>query len=247
MAKLPCMKKQTMKYITTLTFAILLNSAAFGQLGVSATYRANDAPDWQYAGAAQGPQGLLSESHFGFGVDYWLPMKAYRIDFLPEINFQRTSNAIELADFTGQAEVQLSNTWLSLFLNANIYFLDLEGDCDCPTFSKSGGFLQKGLFLQASPGASWIQSKVENEGIAADSDDIAFSAAVGLGLDIGLSDILTLTPLAGYRYYLPTRWESLGSEAFITSPSGDAGIRSEESSIRQFYAGLRLGLRLDQR
>ncbi|MCB9291906.1 MAG: hypothetical protein H6559_02055 [Lewinellaceae bacterium] len=62
--------------------------------------------------------------------------------------------------------MQLSNTWLSLFLNANIYFLDLEGDCDCPTFSKSGGFLQKGLFLPHTLRTSWIQSKVENEGIA---------------------------------------------------------------------------------
>ncbi|MCO6488792.1 MAG: hypothetical protein J5I98_10260 [Phaeodactylibacter sp.] len=236
-----------MKYISTLLFAILLNGAAFGQLGLNATYRANDAPDWQYNGAAQGAQDLLPASHIGFGLDYWLPMKAYRIDFLPELNFQKTNNTIELADFPGQAEAQLSNTWLSFFFNANIYFLDLEGDCDCPTFSKSGGFLQKGLFLQVSPGVSWIQSKVESEGIAADSDDIALSAAVGLGLDIGLSDILTLTPIAGYRYYLPTRWESLGSEAFITSPSGDTGIQSEESSIRQFYAGLRLGLRLDQR
>ena len=76
---------------------------------------------------------------------------------------------------------------------------------------------------------------------------IARSMAAALGLDVGLSDMLTLTPLVGFRYYLPTQWESLSSPAFFGDGSNGEGIMNEKSSIRQFYAGLRVGLRLDQR
>jgi len=233
-----------MKYIATLVFAALLNSAAFAQFGINATYRSNDAPDWEYAKGSS-TQSLLSETTAAIGLDYWIPLKAYRIDFLPELNFQQLSNTVEVSNIIRQFDAQLDNTWLSLFLNTNIYFLDLEGDCDCPTFSKSGGLLQKGLFLQLSPGATWMRNKVEAEGQKADSNDITFSGAAGLGLDIGLSDLITLTPLAGFRYYLPAQWESLAELSNFSDILDGGGVKSRESSIRQFYAGLRLGLRLN--
>lgn len=232
-----------MKYTATLAFTILWNITAIAQFGVNATYRANDAPDWEYVNGSSA-QSLLPASAAAIGLDYWIPMKTYRIDFLPELNVQRMSNNLTIGPggATGQIDAQLENTWISLLLNANIYFLDLEGDCDCPTFSKSGGLVQKGLFLQLSPGISWMKQKVETEGLSADSDDTAFSAAVGLGLDIGLSDFITLTPMAGFRYYLPAKWESLGAISIFKD-----SVRNEESSIRQLYAGLRLGLRLPGR
>ena len=236
-----------MKYIATLAFAILFSGAAIAQFGIKATYRTNDAPNWLYTDAAQNIESILPEFTVGIGLDYWIPMKAYRIDFVPELNFSRMNNTIETGNSIETNEVTLNNTWFSLFLNTNIYFLDLEGDCDCPTFSKSGGALQKGLFLQLSPGVSWIKSKLEKDGMAADSDDATFSMAAALGLDVGLSDMLTLTPMVGFRYYLPTQWESLSSPAFFGDGSNGEGIMNEKSSIRQFYAGLRVGLRLDQR
>lgn len=242
-----------MKYIATLTFAILLSSAAFAQLGINATYRSNDAPDWAYGGSSQSYQDLLPESAIAIGLDYWIPLKAYRIDFLPELNFSRMSNTIILRApeiiVAPDQEAMLENTWLSFFLNTNIYFLDLEGDCDCPTFSKSGGAFQKGLFLQVSPGITWMNNQAETGGNKSESGNFAYSIGAGLGLDIGLSDLITLTPFAGYRYYLPTRWENLDVFKFpevpIDPPPAENEVRNEESSLRQAYAGLRLGLRLD--
>lgn len=239
-----------MKYIATLTFVVLLNSIAFTQLGINATYRTHDAQDWQYAGAGQPDQSLLPESAFAIGLDYWIPMKAYRIDFAPELNFSRMSNTIAIGNEAEIIEANLDNTWLSFFLNTNIYFLDLEGDCDCPTFSKSGGTFQKGLFLQISPGVTWMNNQAKTVEKESDSQNLAYSLGAGLGLDVGLSDILTLTPFAGFRYYLPAQWEGLdilrNPEPPIGPTTSDA-VRNEESSVRQFYAGLRLGLRLDQR
>ncbi len=236
-----------MKYITTLALVFLFHAAAFTQVGINASYRTNDAPDWQYTGSSQIAQELLPESTIAIGLDYWIPLKTYRIDFVPEINFQRMGNDILVGRADGPMQAELSNTWISFFLNTNIYFLDLEGDCDCPTFSKSGGPIQKGLFLQLSPGFSYMKNKMElADGLIADSDDTAFSAAVALGLDIGLSSQLTITPMAGMRYYFSAGWESLSSLAFPDDAPDIRGITSESSDVRQFYAGLKLGLRLDQ-
>ncbi|MCO6480696.1 MAG: autotransporter domain-containing protein [Phaeodactylibacter sp.] len=239
-----------MKYFATLTFAILLSTATFAQLGINATYRTNDARDWQYIGAGQPDQSLLPGSAFAIGLDYWIPMKAYRIDFVPEFNFSRMSNTIEIGNGAEIIQAALDNTWLSLFLNTNIYFLDLEGDCDCPTFSKSGGTFQKGFFFQLSPGVTWMDNQSKTSENESQSQHFAYSLGVGIGLDIGLSDILTLTPFAGFRYYLPTQWDGLdilsNPQPPVTPTRTDA-VLNEESSVRQFYAGLRLGVRLDQR
>ncbi len=226
-----------MKYLLTLSLVLFLSGAASAQFGLNATYRSNAAPDWQFVHFFE-EEALLPASAIAIGLDYWIPLKAVRIDLLPELNFSRMSNSLD-----SRANTQFDNTWLSLFLNTNIYFLNLEGDCDCPTFSKSGGLLEKGLFLQLSPGATWMRNQVEAEGQSLDSDEMAFSIAAGLGLDFGLSDLLTITPFAGLRYYLPARWDSL---ELLQENGGikETYLKSEESSIRQIYAGLRVGVRL---
>ena len=239
-----------MKYFATLAFALLISGAAFSQLGINATYRTNDAQDWQYTGAGQSDQNLLPESSYAFGLDYWIPLKSVRIDLVPELSFSRMSNTIEVGNEVVTSEANLDNTWLSLFLNTNFYFLNLEGDCDCPTFSKSGGTLQKGFFLQVSPGITWMRNQAETSENQSDSNNFAYSLGAGLGLDIGLSDILTLTPFAGFRYYLPVQWKNLDILQYPLlpiDPGGENRVRNEESSVRQFFLGLRFGVRFDQR
>ncbi|MCB0571503.1 MAG: autotransporter domain-containing protein [Phaeodactylibacter sp.] len=226
-----------MKYLVTLALSLFLSGTAFSQFGLNATYRSNTAPDWQFVNFNE-EEALLPASAIAFGVDYWIPLKTVRIDLLPELNFSKMSSTLD-----SRANTQLDNTWLSLYLNANIYFLNLEGDCDCPTFSKSGGVFDKGLFLQLSPGATWMRNEVSAEGQSQDSNDFAFSIAAGLGLDLGLSDFLTLTPFAGLRYYLPTQWQSL---ELLQENGGikETYLKDDTSSLRQLYGGLRLGFRL---
>ena len=176
-----------MKYLVTLALSLFLSGTAFSQFGLNATYRSNTAPDWQFVNFNE-EEALLPASAIAFGVDYWIPLKTVRIDLLPELNFSKMSSTLD-----SRANTQLDNTWLSLYLNANIYFLNLEGDCDCPTFSKSGGVFDKGLFLQLSPGATWMRNEVSAEGQSQDSNDFAFSIAAGLGLDLGLLKITAVS------------------------------------------------------
>jgi len=210
-------------------------SQAEAQIGVHAGYRMNNAPQWVLDAEGISSRDILSDG-YSFGIDYWLPVQSFRVDFLPTFNF---SNFNE--NNFSQAR------WYSLFLNANIYFLDLEGDCDCPTFSKSGGAFQKGLFFQISPGITYRNAKFELDPVTAGSETSwAYSIGVGLGLDIGISDFVTLTPLVAYRYFLPGEWEALQPLASRDQPFTPR-VSDSESEVRQLYTGLRLGFRFDQR
>lgn len=228
--------------ITLLIAALLLAGSLSAQLGLTTAYRFNEAPDWAY------PNALAESAPLGnswaVGIDYWIPLGKTRIDLLPEVSFGQSVRTLQLSDLN---RFEYRQNAYSLFLNTHFYVFDLQGDCDCPTFSKSGDFFQKGFFLQVSPGVSFFQYAIEelseDPGLQADESQLAYSIGVGAGIDIGLSDVLTLTPMAGFRYYLPSEWEGLDE---VVQKEPDLPFTTE-SSIRQIWAGLRLGIRFDQR
>ena len=222
--------------------AFFLSWSLHAQLGLTGAYRFNEAPDWAYPAAVSDEPNALGNG-WAVGADYWIPLGQTRIDLLPELNFGRSEQALSLLG----DPYELTQNAFSLFLNTNFYLLDLEGDCDCPTFSKSGDFFQKGFFVQASPGISYFQYAIqspESTASAIEDNTLAFSLGLAAGLDIGLSDVLTLTPMAGFRYYFPSEWAGLPETLQTAEPDP---LFETESDIRQFWAGLRFGIRFDQR
>ena len=211
------------------------------QFGFTVSNRFNDATNWELIvedgnGTPNTP--ILGDG-FSFGVDYWFRLKNLRIEFLPEINYGKYNNF----DATTNG-LNIDNEFISLFFNTNIYLFDLVSDCNCPTFSKQDDFLQKGFFIQLSPGYSFIRNSISWEGSTNDISKGAFSIGGGIGLDIGLSDLVTLTPLLGIRFY-----PSVTLDDFTTTSSQldeQLTLLNEDSSIAQTYFGLRLGIRLDE-
>lgn len=213
--------------ILSLLFATQLS---FAQFGITGGYRFNDAPDWQVTVTDGSSQNALGEG-YSIGVDYWFRLKNYRVEFLPELNFSRFEN-----------EVSFYNTNLSafsLFANVNIYPFDFLGDCDCPTWSKQGNFFQKGFFVQVSPGVSYLQQAIKTEDTNLESNTTALSLGGAVGFDIGITDIVTFSPIAGARYYLKSSWDRLSDVSFEPTDV------PKESAITQFFVGARLGIRLD--
>lgn len=231
---------------TTLLFTFLfIANLALAQFGITGRYHINNAPDWVPFGQKDVPD---SEKYLGngwsLGLDYWVRLKNYRVEFLPELNYSQFKKEGQTG-YTNPAD--FSNRFYSFFLNTNIYPFDFAGDCNCPTFSKQGQFLKKGFFLQVSPGITYLQGKVtfeqpvvENEKTF-ESTALAASIGAGAGLDIGISDFMTLTPMLSLRYFPNAKWESLskyvGSDIYAPT--------STESAIWQWSAGVRLGFRLD--
>lgn len=229
-----------MKRIVVIALCLGWTVHSFSQFGINAGYRLNHAPDWQWAASDAGTPDPVLGNGFSVGVDYWMRLKNYRLEFLPELNYSRFNKTLPL-------DRETSNQFFSFFLNTNWYLFDFEGDCNCPTFSKQGQFLKKGFFVQLSPGITYLknsftmpQDLLPDNKETIDSNSWAFSIGLGAGIDIGVSDLFTVTPMVGLRYFPSANWPQLSDLA----PDKDGDLQ-EKSAILQAYGGIRLGWRLD--
>jgi len=198
-----------MKKVLTISLFIFCISPLFGQFGFSFGYKSLNAPAWEdNIGRITSDIGEIQvplDQGWGLGVDYWFRLKDKRIEFLPELNYSTFSK-----DWSNSEGVtgKINSNFLSFYFNTNLYVFDLAGDCDCPTFSKDGDIMKKGFFVQISPGISLLHNKYDNLVDNSTQDDSAIvpSIGVGTGLDIGLSDLITITPMVSYRYHFGAEW-----------------------------------------
>jgi hypothetical protein len=227
-----------MRNLSLCLFLILgVTGSAFAQFGISAHYTHTDfAADYdpQY----QNREWNTDRPTAGYRValDYWFRLKKPRIEFLPTFSFTQGSG-FELLD-NGTSLGQLSYQHWSFFLNTNIYLFDLAGDCGCPTFSKEGPALQKGLFLQIGPGFTRERSRFEEPLTTTTSNSSHWGVQAGLGLDIGLNELVTITPLIGLRYYPQ-------GPALYDAPRDPDITELAEPRVWQYFGGLRLGFRFN--
>ncbi len=210
---------------------ILFSTYLFGQVGVSGAFRNFNAEEWRLAINEFSNEEFSTPTGFGIGIDYWFRIKNRRIEFLPELNYVSTSST--------NVGNSLEHNQLGFHFNTNIYLFDLEGDCDCPTWSKSGNIFQKGFFVQISPGLANVSTKIKDENNTVADDLFFWEIGVGAGVDIGVSDFITITPLVKY-YFSPNNELSFGTV--------DTTIKeTANSDIKQLYAGIRIGFRFDDR
>ncbi|MEZ4956046.1 MAG: hypothetical protein R2825_20980 [Saprospiraceae bacterium] len=205
------------------------SSVVWGQLGVGAGYKSLHSDEWltvinQYGNG----NNHSNPSGFSFSIDYRLRTKKVRIELYPELAISSLKN--EAAGAT------LENNIIGAHLNTNIYLFDLEGDCDCPTWSKSGNVFQKGFFLQVAPGVNNIEIKFNSVAEVDSKRDFFWDIGVGAGVDIGVAKFLTITPIVKYYFAPNAKWEYLED---LT-----ANEVSTKSNVGQFYAGVRLGFHL---
>lgn len=223
----------------------LVSQNAYAQIGFTGAYYQQQIPEWETAVFGERSNEDFLKTGYSFGIDYWLkPIENYRIEFYPEVLVNYTS-----ADITRDALTESFDlASIGLNLNTNIYVLNIESDCDCPTFSKQESFFEKGFFIQISPGVHYLKGTYN---YAADNtlqknkmSDIVPKLGIGLGLDIGISDFITLTPIVKYNRYFNAEWDGL--VASLNEPTSSIVLGNNKSNINQFYAGLHIGIRWKQ-
>jgi hypothetical protein len=140
-------------------------------------------------------------------IEYGFRLKEKRIEFHPGIGYL-------VAPGAENPEGRL-NAFL-LDFDVAVYPFDFGGDCNCPTFSKDGEVFKKGFFLAVTPGLALQQFKrTANlpgipEPTTSTDDQLSGTLGVSAGLDLGLSDRLTLTPLVSYTRYFSTTFDTEG-------------------------------------
>ena len=150
---------------------------------------------------------------------------------MPEIaygKYEQTTN-----DFNREHD------FASFHFNTNIYLFDLAEDCDCPVWSKEGNFIQKGFFIQLSPGVTRMTNSLGSDLQNSDEKEIYPELGVGAGIDFGVSDFFTITPMVKFFFSPNAKWDNIGLP-------GGIGAINLEGTNRQFFAGIRLGFRFDE-
>lgn len=214
---------------------VTLNVLFFGlpakcQVGLLAGIANFKASEWLDAVDKRTNKNLHDLSGLQLGADYWFRLKEKRVEFTVEGNYTNLSesalasnNQVEIAEY-------------GLQLNTSIYPLDFGSDCYCPTWSKNGDVFAKGFFLQLIVGAVYQNKRLKTPDFTSHHKDLAYKIGAGLGLDIGLSDFFTLTPLIRLEYFPGLHWEGLATE----------NVGDDDTNASRLFAGLRLGFRFDE-
>lgn len=226
--------------------SLLLTFAAFGQAqwGLMINYSVNQTKNWQLG---DNPDGSFQErsilgSGFSASLDYRIRIPRTRVELLPALGVGNASRTFtDYPNAFSEAPLEFSLRYAGLNLPIHIYFLDLDGDCDCPTFSRQGPSLKKGLFLMVSAGINYLDLSLSNYTANIDQRSWAGNFGLGLGVDLGLSKRLTLSPLFRAVYSPSVRWDKLVAEDSSMAIQPDF---TTTSPLLQLQPGIRLGFHL---
>jgi len=217
-----------MRFLLT-SLGLLLSLCAFAQIGVKASYNFyGPAVDDVSTGITDANPTIDNAPEIA--LNYWFRLPKKRVEFMPTIFFSTTNSS---------GTTSKLNTY-GAEMKVNIYPFDFGGDCDCPTFGKQGPHLEKGFFLQFSGGyARYDSGKQFDVAVAPNGEGAVFGA--GVGLDFGLSNLLTLTPMASFRSG-PGLYEDIAFTDVDGQPSGFG-----KKGMATYQLGLQLSFRFDHK
>lgn len=154
---------------------------------------------------------------FTGGIDYWFRLPRVRLEFRPFLGAEFLDNRTDDRSFRG----------LTFEMQTLFYPMDWFNDCQCPTFGKTNDFIKKGFFFTVAPFGSLPISSPDNWEAAS---EFIWGVKAGAGIDIGLSDYVTLSPFIRLSYF---------NDQIIRPANVD------KSSSIAFQMGIILGLRWD--
>ena len=137
-------------------------------------------------------------------ANYWFRLENIRIEFFPEVSysqFQHNQPSDVLPKTFGFSQ------W-GLAIPISIYPFDLGSDCNCPTFSKQNETFKKGFFVQIAPGYYFSTYKPKAGNLDAKQNNDYFGFGAGIGLDLGLSDLITMSPIVTFNSFLSSNTDN---------------------------------------
>lgn len=186
------------KIIFSIVFITSFYSIAKAQLGVSIEYY----PE-QFELLREN-ENVLEKSRNAVltSATTYFRLKNYRLEFIPYIGYYRGFNTETIEN----SAIESYSNGLAIGSKVLAYPFDFQNDCDCPTFNKSGMWLKKGFFFFVDPQFLTYNLNYENVSntLNATINHTAgkyslVNLSVGVGIDFGLSEGITLTPYAGFH------------------------------------------------
>jgi hypothetical protein len=206
-------KKYLFSFLTA--FAI---QYAYAQLGISGVYNTFSTPGWDksFKEITGSSNGVWSGTHAG--VNGWMRLKKKRVEFEPGLGYGLSKKG------SGSFEIEARQADISF--NTLIYPFDINSDCNCPTFSKQGDAFSKGFFVLLGGGASWFDLQIKDDGLSGFSDKaLSWFGNFGIGLDVGISKLIAISPFVRFRFYPSINWEGLNSSSDTDMKSLEGGLK----------------------
>ncbi len=216
------MNKPDYRKTLLLPVALLFGLSLSAQVGITTLYNFNDARQSVDNGTFQ-ELSPIYENGPELALNYWFRLPKNRVEFLPTVYYTTAGDRVKWSEYGFQ-------------FKTNIYVFDLATDCDCPTFGKQGPQLDKGFFLQLSPGVA----RHGLRGTPADGQSTSFTLGAGMGIDFGVSNLLTITPLVSFRHHFGNFYES----DFIDADNQPVEYRNRLTS---YQVGLQATFRFDKK
>ena len=208
---------------------------AHAQIGIAAAASTTRVEDWQVAFQEEyGGTGKLFLSGYDLGVNYWFRLKKKRIEFFPTISRSEYKTYYDTdGDITVIEElITFKTAFTGFHFDTRIYPFDFGSDCDCPVWSKQNDLLKKGFFIMLSPGVDFVQTILQDKS----TNSWLPTASGGMGLDIGISDFLTVTPFVTARY-------TPAVDGNVLFPNTSVGNNIQD--VVRLIGGLSVNLRFD--
>ena len=223
-------------------FLLVFTFQLHAQFGLRVSAAQNDYKNWNtIISSASTPANTdIFNTSYELGVDYWFRFKNVRIEFFPEIGIglSKSKNPASADDMFPQS-YNLRKVYGGI--NAHFYLFDLKNDCKCPTFSKQNDFLKKGLFVLLGSKAHFQNKETIFNSDKISHNDLAIEITGGVGLDIGLSDLITISPFVALSYFPSSEWQN------INANHGIINILPPDETTRNlaYKIGIRIGFRPD--
>ena len=216
--------------------AIFLSLGIKAQVGIHFKQINTKAVDWnRIISLDLSSEKKVFSSGFEYGIDWWLRLKKYRIEWTPEISYAKAESDYVT---TGGNHRLYKLEMINFVANNNIYIFDLK-EPDCPRYGLQGDIFKKGFFIQLSPGVTHFIQNFTIEGSQLEAKTTAFKLGFGVGMDVVLWNLISFTPYAKMNFYPLVKWDQLRETHAEASPH----ITSGSSSINQIQLGIRIGLR----
>ena len=179
-----------MKQFSILAFTLLFIQTSSGQIGLElATTHHN--VNSEASNPVSGNNLDDAYQSFELGINYWLRLKNYRLEFLPGVKLGFGQNKVAIGNIQ---DLKFNELTAQINVTTQIYPFSFKDDCNCPTFKKTGNFFTKGFHFIIQPAYIFSHRSFTPETEAYLNNQQLFAIGLGAGLDFGLSKLWTLSP-----------------------------------------------------
>ena len=213
----------------------VLYQKGYSQIGITTGYKTFYAKGWNDLYNEYSTQKAYSLYGFQVGIDYKIiRAKRYRLEYSPIIIYSYLDQNANYPVFNRNSRnntklVKLSHHQYIFQFNIFSYVFDFKSDITDPAHFERVGLLRRGFFMEIAPVfihyrnfRHFQNSNYYNEKTEGVSTTIGGS--IGVGIDLPLSERLTIIPLFRYYYF----------------PDYDRYETSAKSDLKQIFVGCRL-------